>query len=128
MLDRAINNRLVSLVSLFEIEELELLSRFSLSLGAGESTSLAYAYCHGTYFLSDENNSAFMREIRNTISEARLKRTLDLLAEAISENLFSILSLKKRIKELENKAVTPRDLNDIEHLNRILVKLENRDK
>ena len=69
-----------------------------------------------------------MREVRNTISEARLKRTLDLLAEAISENLFSILSLKKRIKELENKAVSLRDLNDIEHLKRILVKLENRDK
>ena len=66
-----------------------------------------------------------MREVRNTISEARLKRTLDLLAEAISENLFSILSLKKRIKELENKAVTLRNLNDIEHLKRILVKLEN---
>jgi len=125
MLNRAIESGLVSLVSLIEIEELQLFSRFSLSLGAGEAASLAYAYCHGTYFLSDENNNAFMREIRNTISEARLKRTLDLLAEAISEKLFSVLSLKKRIKELEAKTVTPRDWNDIEHFRCILLKLEN---
>ncbi len=124
ILDVAINNRLVSLVSLTEIEELQLFSGLSLSLDAGEAASLAYAYYHEAYFLSDENNSAFRREVKRTISEKRLKRTLCLLVEGISESLFSLSNLKKRIEELETKAVTPRDLNDIKHFKHILKKLE----
>lgn len=124
ILNDAINGQFVCLVSLVEINELELFSRLSTCLVSGEAASLTYAYCHKAFLLSDENNSAFLRELRKTISGSKLRRTPDLLAEAIIKNLFSLLDLEKRIEELEANILTPRDLNDVEHLRHMLSQLE----
>lgn len=117
-------NRLFSLEYLDGTEELELFSRLFSKLGSGEAASLAYAYYNNYFLLSDENNRDFMREVRGTITEGKLKRLPEVLFELIRLGISSLSEMKDRIKDLENRASTPRDFNDIEHLKRVLKKVE----
>jgi hypothetical protein len=74
--------------------------------------------------LSDENNRAFMREVRRLITERRLKRTPELLAETIRTKSLSLSDLKRRIDDLRNKVSTPRDADDICHFENVLKEVE----
>ena len=69
VLQQIINARLIWKVSLNDIEELKLFSELTTTLGRGEAASLAYARYHNCYMLSDENNRAFMREVKRVITE-----------------------------------------------------------
>lgn len=120
VLKEAIHTQLISIESLTEIEELELFSSLSRTLGFGEAASIAYAYCRKCILLSDENNRAFMCEVERTITKKRLKRTPELLAEIIRSKIISLSEINIRIENLANRASTPRDLNDVEHLKHVL--------
>ncbi|NPV82910.1 MAG: hypothetical protein HPY46_04905 [Candidatus Aminicenantes bacterium] len=124
VLQQALRSHLFSLESLVDIEELELFSRLSSNLGSGEAASLAYAYCHNYYLLSDENNRVFMREVRGTITERKLKRLPEIMAECISRGLISLREIRERIEKLESLASSPRDVTDVEHLKRVLSRVE----
>lgn len=124
VLQKILNADLVSQVSLNDTEELELYSKLRATLDSGESASLAYARYHNCYLLSDENDRAFMREVRRIITERRLKRTPELLAETIRTRSLSLSDLKRRIDDLRNEILTQRDADDICHFENVLKEVE----
>jgi len=111
-------------VSLNLSEELALFARLHAVLGRGESASLAYASRHGCLFLSDETQRAFMREVIALIGEKSLIRTPVLLACAVASHTISLASLKSRLKTLKELAAGPKDRDDLEHLDRVLDRLQ----
>ncbi len=124
VLQKIINARLIWRVSLNDIEELKLFSELTTTLDIGEAASLAYARYHNCYILSDENNRAFMREVRRIITEHRLKRTPELLVETIRTRSLSLSDLKRRIDYLRKKVSTQRDADDISHFENVLKEIE----
>ncbi|MGB9864348.1 MAG: hypothetical protein ACPLPQ_11145 [Candidatus Saccharicenans sp.] len=122
----AIQNNLILLESLVELEELELFARLSSSLGSGEAASLAYAHCHNYYLLSDENNKTFRREVGRTINLKKIKRTTDIIVEAIRLGKVTFSVINDRIKSLENSAYSKRDFNDVEHFKRVLERIRTK--
>ncbi|MBP6059804.1 MAG: hypothetical protein KA522_03445 [Candidatus Saccharicenans sp.] len=124
VLQQIINARLIWKVSLNDIEELKLFSELTTTLGRGEAASLAYARYHNCYMLSDENNRAFMREVKRVITEHRLKRTPELLVETIWTRSLSLSDLKRRINDLRKKVSTQRDADDICHFENVLKEIE----
>lgn len=124
VLQKIINARLIWKVSLNDIEELKLFSELRATLDRGEAASLAYAFYHDCYMLSDENNRAFMREVKRIITEHRLKRTPELLAETIRTRSLSLSDLKRRVDYLRKKVSTQRDADDICHFENVLKEIE----
>ncbi|MGC8747084.1 MAG: hypothetical protein ACP5SQ_10715 [Candidatus Saccharicenans sp.] len=122
-LHNAIQNNLIIVESLVEIKELELFSRLSSDLDSGEAASLVYAFFHNCYLLSDENNKAFRREVGRTITLSKIKRTPEILVEAIRLRKITFSEINDRIKSLEGRASALRDFNDVEHFKRILEKM-----
>lgn len=124
ILKTAVESRLILIESLVSLEELKLFAQLSSTLDSGEAASLAYAYFHKSFLLTDENNRAFMREVRKTITEKRIKRTPELLAEVVRLNVISLSEINRRIENLKNLASTSRDLNDVEHLRNVLERIK----
>jgi len=124
VLQKIMNAWLICKVSLNDIEELKLFSELTTTLDIGEAASLAYARYHNCYMLSDENNRAFMREVRRIITEHRLKRTPELLVETIRTSSLSLSDLKRRIDYLRKKVSTQRDADDICHFENVLKEIE----
>jgi len=120
ILESIINDGSVFRVSLITAEELALFTRLQAILDLGESASLSYASLHGCFFLSDETQRAFMRETVALIGEDRLIRTPCLLARAIKSHRVSPSNLKIHLEMLKRTAATPRDRDDVVHLQRIL--------
>ena len=115
-------------VSLCTTEELALFTRLQAVLDLGESASLAYASLHSCLLLSDETQRAFMREVIALIGEERLVRTPSLLAQAIESHIVSLSGLKSRLGMLKRTAATPRERDDVGHLQRVLDRVRERIK
>lgn len=125
-LQTVIKNNLILLESLVELEELELFARLSSILGSGEAASLAHAHYHNYYLLSDENNRTFRREVGRTITLNKIKRTTDIIVEAIRLGKVTFSVINDRIRSLENRACTPRDFDDVEHIKRVLERIRTK--
>ncbi|MCR4395928.1 MAG: hypothetical protein NUW07_04230 [Candidatus Saccharicenans sp.] len=64
-----------------------------------------------------------MREVGRTIALRKIKRTPEILLEAMGLEKITLSEIDNRIKILEIRASTPRDFNDIEHFKRVLEKI-----
>jgi predicted nucleic acid-binding protein len=89
-------------------------------VGVGEAACLAVAHHRHLAVASDEVRPKFMREVKRLIRDQRLVRTPDLLAEAINAGLLSIDRLEGAVVALAATASSPRDRDDVAHLERVL--------
>lgn len=109
-------------VELKSIEEQTLMAPISDTIGAADSACLAAAAYRGGMVASDEQRGKFMREMKRLVGEAQLLRSHVLLAEAIVEGLVTLERLHGALASLAATASTPRDRDDVEHLERVLAR------
>jgi hypothetical protein len=71
---------------------------------------------------SDEQRGKFIRETKRLVGEERLIRSHVLLAEAVVAGLVTMERLHGALAALAATASTPRDRDDVEHLERVLAR------
>ncbi len=119
-LQRAVDSGLIARVTLGDPAEQALMASLGLALGAGEAASLACAATRGHFLATDEKRPKLIREVRDRLGERRLVRSTTLLARAVTEHIVSLEGLNERLRQLSERASSPRDHDDAEHLERTL--------
>jgi len=109
-------------VALEGIEQYALLAPISEAIGAADAECLVAASQLGGMLASDETRRKFMREARRLIGGERLVRLHALLAEAIASGLVTMERLRGAVAALAATAESPRDRDDVEHLERVLAR------
>jgi len=123
-LEAAIADGAVQEVALDSLEEQALMAPIRDTIGAADAACLAGAAHRGGLVASDEQRGKFMREARRLVGEERLVRSHSLLAEAIAANLVTMDRLRGAVAAFAATAATARDHDDVEHLERVLARVE----
>jgi len=110
-------------IALDSIEEQALMAPSTNTIGAADAACLAAAAYRGGLVASDEQRGAFMREIRRLVGEHRLMRLQSLLARAIASGLVTTERLEAAVAALAATASCPRDRDDVQHLERVLIRV-----
>lgn len=87
-IDRAIKLKSIGLVSIDNIQALDLFAHLRRIMGKGEAACLAFAHYQGCYLASDEKR-IFKRKAIELIGQTRILRTEDLILSAIREGLIT---------------------------------------
>jgi hypothetical protein len=119
----AIGGGAVGEVALDSIGEQALMASITHTIGTADAACLAAAAHRGGLVASDEQRGAFMRETRRLVGDHRLIRLQSLLTEAISAGLVTTQRLEGAVAALAATASCPRDRDDVEHLERVLIRV-----
>jgi hypothetical protein len=120
----AIATGAIGQVALEGIEQYALLAPITKAVGTADAECLVAASQLGGLLASDETRRTFMREARRLIGGERLVRLHALLAEAIASGLVTMERLRGAVAALAATAESPRDRDDVEHLERVLARVE----